>query len=144
MVINAINNPDNNEIKKEYIQLMRLLLIIFVAIAVMMINDNISGDDYSAIKEYSIFMFRLMLRVQIAGIILLLSLIGQLGDLFFSAIKRYFNTKDFSKKVTLLDWNTSENIEIPLDETKTIKEFKPDVIGITGYITHEKLILKYI
>ena len=38
---------------------------------IMMINDNISGDDYSAIKEYSIFMFRLMLRVQIAGIILL-------------------------------------------------------------------------
>ena len=28
--------------------------------------------------------------------------------------------------------------------TKTIKEFKPDVIGITGYITHEKLILKYV
>ena len=25
-----------------------------------------------------------------------LTIIGQLGDLFFSAIKRYFNTKDFS------------------------------------------------
>ena len=32
----------------------------------------------------------------IAGIVLLLSIVGQLGDLFFSAIKRRFKVKDFS------------------------------------------------
>ena len=32
----------------------------------------------------------------IALIVLFLSVIGQLGDLFFSAIKRYYNVKDFS------------------------------------------------
>ena len=32
------------------------------------------------------------------------------------------NTKDFSKKAILLDWNTNENIEISLDETKNVKD----------------------
>ena len=32
----------------------------------------------------------------IAGVVLLLSIVGQLGDLFFSAIKRRFKVKDFS------------------------------------------------
>lgn len=32
----------------------------------------------------------------ITGLMLLLSIIGQLGDLFFSAIKRYYGVKDFS------------------------------------------------
>jgi len=34
--------------------------------------------------------------VPISLIVLFLSVIGQLGDLFFSAIKRYYNVKDFS------------------------------------------------
>ena len=32
----------------------------------------------------------------VIGVTLLLSIVGQLGDLFFSAIKRYFDKKDFS------------------------------------------------
>ena len=37
----------------------------------LVINDNISGDDYAKIKEHSIFIIKLMLRVQIIGAILL-------------------------------------------------------------------------
>lgn len=35
----------------------------------------------------------------VIGIIFLMTIIGQLGDLFFSAIKRYHNIKDFSKLI---------------------------------------------
>ena len=35
----------------------------------------------------------------IIGIILLMSIIGQVGDLFFSAIKRHYNVKDFSNLI---------------------------------------------
>lgn len=38
---------------------------------IIMINDNISSDDYSAIKQYSIFIFNLMVKVQFLGVILL-------------------------------------------------------------------------
>lgn len=38
---------------------------------IMVINDNISGDDYSNIKKHSIFICSYMLRVQIVGFILL-------------------------------------------------------------------------
>lgn len=39
---------------------------------IIMINDNISGDDdYSAIKEYSIFIFHIIMKIQLLGIILL-------------------------------------------------------------------------
>lgn len=37
---------------------------------IMVINDNISGDDYSNIKKHSIFICSYMLRVQIVGFIL--------------------------------------------------------------------------
>lgn len=38
---------------------------------IIMVNDNISGDNYNQIKETSIFIFNLMIKVQVAGIILL-------------------------------------------------------------------------
>lgn len=38
---------------------------------IIMVNDNISGDNYNAIREYSIFIFELMLKVQLLGIIFL-------------------------------------------------------------------------
>ncbi len=38
---------------------------------IIMVNDNISGDDYSTIKEHSIFIFDIMVKVQLLGIILL-------------------------------------------------------------------------
>ena len=37
--------------------------------------------------------------IMIIGIILMLSIIGQLGDLFFSAIKRQHDIKDFSRLI---------------------------------------------
>ena len=37
----------------------------------LVINDNISGDDYGKIKDHSIFIIKLMLSVQIIGAILL-------------------------------------------------------------------------
>lgn len=38
---------------------------------IIMINDNISGDDYSAIKEHSLFIFDIMVKIQLLGTILL-------------------------------------------------------------------------
>lgn len=38
---------------------------------IIMINDNISGDNYNSIKEYTILIFEIMLKVQICGSILL-------------------------------------------------------------------------
>lgn len=37
---------------------------------ILIINDNISGDNFASIKEYSIFIGKLMLKVQMLGIIL--------------------------------------------------------------------------
>lgn len=38
---------------------------------IIMVNDNISGDDYNTIKEQSLFIFDIMVKVQLLGIILL-------------------------------------------------------------------------
>lgn len=38
---------------------------------IIMINDNISSDNYNEIKQYSIFIFNLMVKVQVIGAILL-------------------------------------------------------------------------
>ncbi len=38
---------------------------------IIMVNDNISSDDYSAIKEHSLFIFNIMMKIQLLGIILL-------------------------------------------------------------------------
>lgn len=38
---------------------------------IIMVNDNINSDDYSAIKEHSLFIFNIMMKVQLLGIILL-------------------------------------------------------------------------
>lgn len=38
---------------------------------IIMVNDNISSDDYSAIKEHSLFIFNIMMKIQFLGIILL-------------------------------------------------------------------------
>ena len=38
---------------------------------IIMVNDNISGDDYSAIKEHSLFIFNIIMKIQFFGIILL-------------------------------------------------------------------------
>ena len=35
----------------------------------------------------------------VIGIILLMTIIGQIGDLFFSAIKRHYDIKDFSNLI---------------------------------------------
>lgn len=52
------------------------------------INDNISGDGYGAIKEQSIFIVKFMLKVQIIGVILLairfVPLFGVLSGLWHS------------------------------------------------------------
>lgn len=39
---------------------------------IMVINDSISGDDYSNIKKHSLFIFKYMFRVQVLGIALFL------------------------------------------------------------------------
>ena len=39
---------------------------------IMVINDNISNDSYASIKEHSIFIGKLMLKVQITGTVLLM------------------------------------------------------------------------
>ena len=52
---------------------------------IMVINDNISNDSYASIKEHSIFIGKLMLKVQIAGTVLLsIKFIPLLG--FFKGI----------------------------------------------------------
>ena len=38
---------------------------------IIMVNDSINGDNYSTIKEYSIFIFNIMIKVQLLGVILL-------------------------------------------------------------------------
>lgn len=38
---------------------------------IIMVNDNISGDDYNAIKEHSLFIFNIMMKIQFLGIVLL-------------------------------------------------------------------------
>ena len=38
---------------------------------IIMVNDSINGDNYSTIKEHSIFIFNIMIKVQMLGIILL-------------------------------------------------------------------------
>ena len=35
----------------------------------------------------------------VIGIILLMTIVGQIGDLFFSAIKRHYDIKDFSNLI---------------------------------------------
>lgn len=52
---------------------------------IIMINDNISGDNFSAIKKYSIFIFNLMIKVQAVGVVLLsLKFVPQYG--FFKGV----------------------------------------------------------
>ncbi len=52
---------------------------------IIMINDNINGDNYNSIKEYTIFIFQLMLRVQLCGIVFLgIKFIPQFG--FFKGL----------------------------------------------------------
>lgn len=41
------------------------------------------------------------------------------GDLILANL---YNGKDFTNTITVVDWDTGENIIIPLDETKTLKE----------------------
>lgn len=38
---------------------------------IIMVNDNINGDDYSTIKEHSLFIFDIMIKIQLLGIIFL-------------------------------------------------------------------------
>ena len=38
---------------------------------IIMVNDNINGDDYSSIKEHSLFIFDIMIKVQLLGTVLL-------------------------------------------------------------------------
>ena len=38
---------------------------------IIMVNDNINGDDYNSIKEHSLFIFNIMMKIQLLGIILL-------------------------------------------------------------------------
>lgn len=66
---------------------------------ILIINDNISGDEYSSIKEHSIFIGKLMLKVQILGIVLLsLKFIPMFGILkgiwysIFHTISAFSNT----------------------------------------------------
>lgn len=38
---------------------------------IIMVNDNINSDDYNAIKEHSLFIFNIIMKIQLLGIILL-------------------------------------------------------------------------
>lgn len=65
----------------------------------IVINDSISSENYASIKEHSIFLIKLMIRVQIAGIILLsIKLVPMLGVLkgiwysIFHSISAFTNT----------------------------------------------------
>lgn len=66
---------------------------------IMLINDNISSDNYAMIKEQSIFIGKLMLKIQLIGIILLaikfIPLYGFLKGIWFSifhTISAFSNT----------------------------------------------------
>ena len=66
---------------------------------IMVINDSISGDDYSNIAKHSVFICKYMFRVQLAGIILLLpkfiSLFGISKGIWYSVfhiISAFSNT----------------------------------------------------
>lgn len=66
---------------------------------IILINDNISSDSYASIKEHSIFIGKLMLKVQFAGIIFLaLKFVPVLGVLegiwhsIFLTISAFSNT----------------------------------------------------
>ena len=66
---------------------------------IMMINDNISGESYSTIKEHSIFIGKFMLKVQIIGsIMLFISFIPKYGPIqgvwysIFHTISAFSNT----------------------------------------------------
>lgn len=49
---------------------------------IMMVNDNISGDNYNEIREHSIFIFNVIIKVQLFGVILLaLKFIPEFGIL---------------------------------------------------------------
>lgn len=66
---------------------------------IMVINDNISNDSYASIKEHSIFIGKLMLKVQIIGTVLLMirfiPLLGIAKGIWFSifhTISAFSNT----------------------------------------------------
>ncbi len=47
---------------------------------IIMINDNINSDNYNTVKGYSIFIFNLIVKIQLVGIVLLLfKLIPEFG-----------------------------------------------------------------
>ena len=49
---------------------------------IIMVNDNISSDDYSAIKEHSLFIFEIMMKIQLLGVVLLsIKFIPEFGTL---------------------------------------------------------------
>lgn len=52
----------------------------------LVINDNISGDDYAKIKDHSIFIIKMMLSVQILGALLLSIKFISIADNIFEAI----------------------------------------------------------
>ncbi len=66
---------------------------------IILINDNISGDSYASIKEHSIFIGKLMIKVQVVGVIFLaLKFIPMFGILkgiwysIFHTISAFSNT----------------------------------------------------
>lgn len=66
---------------------------------ILLINDNISTDNYSYIKEHSIFIMRFLLKVQVIGTILLsfrfIPIIGFFKGIWYSifhAISAFSNT----------------------------------------------------
>ncbi len=89
---------------------------------IIMINDNISGDSYSAIKEYSVFIINLIMKVQIIGVIFLcVKFIPDLGVLkgiwysIFYTISAFSNTGfDLTSGNSLLQYKNDIYLQVIL------------------------------
>lgn len=89
---------------------------------IIMINDNISGDSYSSIKEYSVFIINLIMKVQLIGIILLcfyfIPNLGILNGIWYSifyAISAFSNTGfDLTSGNSLLQYRNDVYIQVIL------------------------------
>ena len=66
------------------------------------IEGAVGGSMIGTVIATTFYLFVISSNINIfllGGITLLLTIIGQIGDLFFSSIKRYYEVKDFSKLI---------------------------------------------
>lgn len=89
---------------------------------IIMVNDNINGDDYNSIKEHSLFIFNIMMKIQLLGIILLsIKFVPEFGTLkgiwysIFHTISAFANAGfDIIGNQSLIKYNNDLYIQIVL------------------------------